>query len=71
MKHPKGKTNEEILAEVEKKVVHMISNNTHKVGMRSENPEAFEPRQTCFGRDEGFLPTAPQTADGRQENATS
>jgi hypothetical protein len=30
VKHPDGKTNEEIVAEVERKVVQMIGNNTHK-----------------------------------------
>jgi hypothetical protein len=29
-KHPDGKTNEEIVSEVEKKVVQMIVNYTHK-----------------------------------------
>jgi hypothetical protein len=48
VKRPDGKTDEEIIAEVEKKVVQMIDNYTQSLGMCQKNLEVPRPRQSSL-----------------------
>jgi hypothetical protein len=72
VKHPDGQTDEEIVAEVERKVVQMIGNYTHK---EWECAQKILKHPGCVNRifDElkNLVSTAAETSDSRQKDAAS
>jgi hypothetical protein len=72
VKRPEGKTDEEILDEVERKVIQMIDNYTHKEWECAQKILKHNGHvKSCLGRDESSVPFAAKTCRPEQEDATS